>query len=743
MRRACVIAATLACLIPARARAEAWSGILDEARATDWSGAGAGAIPARATLCTTLGTAGQGPTFAQPVTVAQINAALASCSTGQAVLLNPGTYNTGGATIMIPSNVTLRGSGPARTVIAETGTVMKSPPVINFGTQSAFPYGSEPYPAKSTTITGGTTHGSKSITVASASASGIKVGTLLALSQNDLPYMTNLGSGATCTYCSGVGGLSGQTVQVTAVSGNTLTLSDPLYIDYTSSPVAFPWEASCTAAGLEDLKISASGSQVVNTNGSGYINIVMTGVIGSWVKNVESDFAQGSHVHIDFSLHNTVRDSFFHDGFDHGPGVTDDELRLGYKTSANLIENNIFWRQHTSIIVEFGASGNVLAYNYSTANNHQGSTWNLEDISFHGPHPMMNLFEGNITTHWQMDQTHGSSSHSTIFRSYSTGANIFLPPQNGRGTIQAQGPMQQTANAYAFVFSNVSQYNNMVGVIAGADYLVNGQKAAARLVAPQATKGNPACILVGYEDDTSMFTTPNLTETTMLYQGVMDCTTGTFQWQNGSQTLPASFYLSAKPAWWDAEPWPPIGPDVTGGDFADWENATAATARGHVNKIPAVNCFNTSTANGTTNTGAFDATKCYYGAPPPPPGDGGVTADGGAAGTGGGAAGTGGVAGTGGGAGSGDAAGTGGGAGNGGATGAGGGAGNGGATGAGGATGGRGAKAPGSSGGCSCEAGPSGTTAPAWWGVMALALCAIVRARRRSPKRQGGAAGGW
>ena len=34
-----------------------------------------------------------------------------------------------------------------------------------------------------------------------------------------------------------------------------------------------------------------------------------------------------------------------------------------------------------------------------------------------------------------------------------------------------------------------------------------------------------------------------------------------------SQTLPASFYLSAKPGWWPSgKAWPPIGPDVTGGN---------------------------------------------------------------------------------------------------------------------------------------------------------------------------------
>jgi len=106
---------------------------------------------------------------------------------------------------------------------------------------------------------------------------------------------------------------------------------------------------------------------------------------------------------------------------------------------------------------------------------------------------------------------------------------------------------------------------------------------------------------------------------TMLYDGVMDCTNGNFDWVSGAmQTLPASFYLSAKPAWWGSGSagvvaWPPIGPDVTGGDFADWANTTAATARGHVYQIPALRCFTSSTANGTTNVTTFDGDVCYSG----------------------------------------------------------------------------------------------------------------------------------
>jgi hypothetical protein len=83
-----------------------------------------------------------------------------------------------------------------------------------------------------------------------------------------------------------------------------------------------------------------------------------------------------------------------------------------------------------------------------------------------------------------------------------------------------------------------------------------------------------------------------------------------------STTLPASFYLAAKPSWWGAVAWPPIGPDVTGGNIT--------TAGGHANQIPAQLCYNNTTKDASGFLTAFDANACYSNststAPAPPTG---------------------------------------------------------------------------------------------------------------------------
>lgn len=79
------LAIVLVCLLPAKAEAELWTGVLDSSRAIDWSQAGAWTIPVRATQC--------GSTIAAYTgTAATINSAIASCTAGQHVKLGSGTF---------------------------------------------------------------------------------------------------------------------------------------------------------------------------------------------------------------------------------------------------------------------------------------------------------------------------------------------------------------------------------------------------------------------------------------------------------------------------------------------------------------------------------------------------------------------------------------------------------------------------------------------------------------------------
>jgi len=83
-----------------------------------------------------------------------------------------------------------------------------------------------------------------------------------------------------------------------------------------------------------------------------------------------------------------------------------------------------------------------------------------------------------------------------------------------------------------------------------------------------------------------------------------------------TQTLPASFFLPGKPSWfttpWGEPAWPPIGPDVTGGNHPD------PGLNGHAYKIPARLCYENSPVDSGYSVIQrdrgfllFNATACY------------------------------------------------------------------------------------------------------------------------------------
>jgi len=563
-------------------QAQLWSSVLDPSRAIDWTQAGIpGGIPNRTTICTTLNSPG-----ATIDATSLIQNALNACATNGVVLLNPGTFRIN-SNVSIPSNRVLRGSGPQQTILDLRG----SGSAINFGA-------SQPSPGTANSITAGATKNSTSITV---SGSGIASGQLLMISHPDLSYMTPQGDSGLCDWCDAgwPGNMnSGQIVMVTSVAGSTVTFSPPLYITYTN-PTAYRFNVGATNAGLENLKLFGNPS-TYTTNAS------MTGAYRCWVKNVEGDFSNGDHIQIWWSLQNEIRDNYFHDGFNHGPGGTDNDLNLAHKTSATLVINNIFYRQHVSVMLEWGASGNVVAYNYSTGSYHQDwLVWMINDFNFHGAHPMMNLFEGNIGDKFQPDSTWGSSSHTTIFRNHFTGSRQYIPPLNARGALQTGSATWEDANSFAYTIDFLAQFTNAVGNISGSAHLL-GRSPASFTISPVAGGSNPACWRIGYLSGNDAASSLINADSTMFKHGMYDCNTGAITWDAGhpDHTLPASFFLSLKPSWWGTVPWPAIGPDVTGGNISN--------VNGHANKIPAQLCLENTPkdANGFI---VFNPTVCYTG----------------------------------------------------------------------------------------------------------------------------------
>ena len=235
------------------------------------------------------------------------------------------------------------------------------------------------------------------------------------------------------------------------------------------------------------------------------------------------------------------------------------------KSSGCLIENNIVYRTHGGIMMNWGASGNVVGYNYCVDPFDSGATnvmmYALSDN--HGAHPMFNLFEGNITGSFHPDSYWGSSSHGTVLRNWMTGDTSIQPPYDARGTLQTGHHSNQGLRAIALDFaqSNYNIVGNVVGSPYGADHDVR------QAVAP-ATRTYQSTLYLysfGYSDvsDAGGDSNDNARPyTTGIFHGNYDYVTAGQVWDSTitDHTLPNSYYLAGKPAWFGNLAWPAINP---------------------------------------------------------------------------------------------------------------------------------------------------------------------------------------
>jgi hypothetical protein len=589
----------------ADAHAQAWSGILDPSRATNWlNNVGIpGGIPYRTSVCATI-TPPSGSTDA----TSGIQAALNSCAANRVVVLSAGTFRINGS-ITVPSNVTLRGAGANQTILDAHGS---GNGVITFG--------SGPQPsAGGTSITAGATAGSTSITL--SSASGISAGSYLMITElNDASFVTTGGTEGACTWCDIWNGTRsrGQIVEVQSVSSNTVRFLPALYSAYSHTPLATPVPIGAKYAGVENLQVYA--------NNTGYTaNFYMQGAAYCWIKGVEGNYADGDHVEVYSSYRGEIRDSYFSNAYVHGPGSTDADVFIVSKTTGFLVENNILERLHVSLLTNWGAAGNVFGYNYSLANFDSGGGSPLVgNFMSHGAHPQFNLWEGNVGGSYYPDSVWGSSSHNTFFRSWVIGATQYCTPtnDNGRSPVQWNSCTWSTQADVAMQIAQYSTYYNFVANVVGSPQVATAVGSEVKQAISPANRNYDGTVYdytFGYgelaDSNGNCSSSTCLPYSTAFLHGNYSNADGSTTWASGvTQTLPASFYRSAQPPFWTVNaawptiPWPAIGPDVTGGTGPG----------GHAYAIPAMACYN-NTPKDSNGLLTFNASTCYVGTAPPPP----------------------------------------------------------------------------------------------------------------------------
>jgi len=525
---------------------------LPQDRVITWSGnAGVkGGVPNRTTEIDCTKSPYNVPTDGVTAAQSAINNCLNGISQEQVAYLPGGIYTITGS-IRIPSNKTLRGAGPGKTIIRANS---------NFGnylSNGLISISGNFTDRSSTTVTNITSMTQHSKTITLSNATGFDVG--------DYMFIDVLnGSWAHVTENCGVyGGGSSRCFnmmhKITGKSGNNLTIDPPVihpsYMQDTPQAVLVNHNL-VTRAGVEDLTIKNDSGV---TSGSNNNNIFMQGTSESWVKNVEVDRCGRYCILAFFDVYKPeIRDSWIHDCVnpvpsDHCYGTA------YYHAYAGLIENNI-WESTSEGPVVSNASGNVIAYNYGIDTHREDSSasgWFMGGLWSHLVHSGYNLWEGNYFPGLMFDNIHGSSSHQTIFRSRLVAKeddNLCMGPASCNF-------------AYAIALGRYQYYMNILGNVLGTDGYSRKYDEATF------STGDYNIYSTGYDNasgsqDANVFSTllrhANFDYVTDSVKLCTDAGEPGCQGGASDTVLPSSLYLASKPPFWGSQPWPSIGPDVPG-----------------------------------------------------------------------------------------------------------------------------------------------------------------------------------
>lgn len=454
--------------------------------------------------------------------------AISAAPNHTAIFVPAGTYRLN-SEVRITKPVVLRGEGANKTTLVGYMTSGNAD-IIELSASSE---------GNNINITSGYTKGSTSIML--ASTSGLKSGDYIVVFQDNNSLVDNrgrswLGVDGDENHC------MSQIVKITAIKGNLVTISRPLYYTFESGndPEAKKLDM-LEGAGIENLCVSMNGT------GSKRYNIFMTQCANCWVKNVESKYADCGHVKLDESYACEVRGGYFHHGHSYGSDRAYGIFLFG-PNSDHLVEDNIMRVCRHSMIFEGGGSGCVFGYNYSDASQgNVGDRFLFSDIATHGAHPYMNLFEGNFACHVDFDYTHGSDSYNSLFRNHISG--ISTPPNDN--IIYGMRCIEMCKRNW---------YANIVGNVIG----VNGQKYNAYEDNGSRSTNSKYIYNFGYSGDGDQSSDDVRSKSTALRHGNYDFFGNDVKWDPGIKdcTIPNSLYLTSKPSFFGDLQWPATGPDL-------------------------------------------------------------------------------------------------------------------------------------------------------------------------------------
>jgi hypothetical protein len=411
-----------------------------------------------------------------------------------------------------------------------------------------------PVEGASTNLTADGTKGSYGVTV--ASAAGLAVGDIVLIDELIDPNMFFYDPGdipAGYTWFMRSQRPMQEWKEITKISGNTVTFITPLHATYQVSQTA-------QLTTMVDKHVKGASVENLRLWGGSEGNLELQTAAYSWVKNVESTFWSGVGVAMEQCFRCELRDSYLHDGEWPYPGGGGYAMSFQTGTSDSLIENNIsittivntastptLYGVNKVMVSRAAGAGSVVGYNYLD-NGIIGYDLGWMEVGLNGSHMVGShhtLFEGNLAFNADGDRTHGNQIDHTFFRNWLTGRrSSYSDASNLRCAAMAKGNWWMT-----FV-------GNVLGI--GGDSAWSGTYT--NYENNTAPWNDNSVWKLGYDDSNWNYAGDPKVLSTLIRDGNYDFLTKTQHWQDPVATLPNSFYMQGKPAFFGANPWPWVDP---------------------------------------------------------------------------------------------------------------------------------------------------------------------------------------
>jgi len=555
------------------AGAQIGAGLIPASSLTTWA-PGVRGTPVRTTVCATVNAATYG--HGRDEASAGIQAAINACPEGRVVQLSAGTFTVNNY-VRIGKGITLRGAGPRVTIVQKTNQTAEQEQIFIVG-PSRWPHIDE---TSAVNLTADALQGARSVTV--ADAAGFAPGQFVKLDEDDYTTATWMDLPSRLSEASPQilatdrivwpihnprqsgdlplpGGLSwhsragrplAEIKEVTAVNGNTITFSTPVHITYTTAKLA----QLVRYTGAANAHVRDAGVEDMTLTGGSDGNLSFSSAAYSWAKNIECTQYGNPCVDIRHGFRLEIRDSYIHDTIHPYPGGGGYALSLQQGTSEVLIENNIIMGANKLMVARSAGAGSVVGYNY-VDNAFIGNYPGWMEVGLNGSHMVGShhmLFEGNLSFNYDSDDTWGGALAMTVFRNHLTGR-------------RRDHPNQDNVRAVGLMFG--SWWHTFAGNVLGepgrmADWIYEDPGDGTYGHSTSKWGKRFTVWKLGYAPGAWHQGPDPKVRSTVVRQGNFDYLTNEVKWDGEPQALPASLYLTEKPAFFGDLPWPWVDPTAT------------------------------------------------------------------------------------------------------------------------------------------------------------------------------------